>query len=476
MKSFKSGKCGDCVSCGKCGAPKDQGALRRKEEISATMRGFCVDNKYEKRLEGDAREKCFGLSFDVGTTTVVGMLWNMVSGELLGVKAEANPQAAHGADVISRIVFAGERDGNLHVLQSEITGCMNRIAGILTENLEIRREDVFDAVACGNTTMSHLLLGSCPSGLARAPFAPAFRGAVSRRAMDLGLEINPEANMALLPNIAGHVGSDVTSGLIASGIMHKDGVHLLIDIGTNGEIVLCADGKAAACSTAAGPAFEGASVRQGMRAATGAIERVDIGTGSVDVGVIGGCKPLGICGSGLMDAVSELFRAGLMDRTGRLLTAEAALGKGVAPAVASRLTERKTSREFLLVHDGAFGSVAVTQKDIREVQLAKAAMRAGIQLMLKDFGLTEADIQHIYIAGAFGSHIRTESAVRIGLIPDIGKERVLHIGNAAGAGAGKALLSVAARYEAEQTADGVRHTELAMDPLFQEVYLGAMAF
>ncbi|MCL1982801.1 MAG: ASKHA domain-containing protein [Clostridiales bacterium] len=476
MRAFERGKCGECVSCGRCGAPKDPGALKRKEEISATMREFRTDNEFEKSLEGDRRSRCFGLSFDVGTTTVVGMLWNLVSGELAGVKAEANPQAAHGADVISRIVFAGEKDGNLAVLQSEIIGCMNRIAGTLSESLKIPREDILDAVACGNTTMSHLIIGACPSGLARAPFAPAFYGAVNRNAASLGLKINPAANLALLPNIAGHVGSDVTSGLLSAGIMHKEGVHLLIDIGTNGEIVLCADGKAAACSTAAGPAFEGATVSQGMRAAAGAIERVDIGAAGVEVGVIGGLRPSGICGSGIIDAVSELFRAGLMDKTGRLYTAEAALQKGSPAEAAQHLREGKAGREFLLAGDGASGDVAVTQKDIREVQLAKAAMRAGIALMLKGFGLIEADIQHIYVAGAFGSHIRTESAIGIGLIPDIGKEKVLHIGNAAGVGAGMALLSDAARKEAAQTVLGVRHVELAADPLFQEVYLGAMAF
>ena len=440
--------------------------------VTATVRGKEIIHIEE----GDKSGECYGLSFDVGTTTVVGMLVNLISGEVIGMEAEANPQAAHGADVISRIMFAGESRENLKLMQSEIVKCLNRIAEGLAGTHGVSMGHIYDSVVAGNTTMSHLLLGVDPKRLALVPFTPVFCEAARMKAGEFGLKINRMADVTLLPNIAGHVGSDITAGIVASGIIEKRGNHLLIDVGTNGEIVLCADGRAVCCSTAAGPAFEGASIYQGMRAASGAIERVDITENGVSIRVIGGKKPSGICGSGIIDAVSELFKAGLIDRTGKLFTREKALEKGIAAELAGRLRDGKTGREFVLAYIDDADDVAITQKDIREVQLAKAAMRAGIGLLMKEFGLAEKDLQYVYIAGAFGNHIRTESAVGIGLIPDIGEEKILYIGNAAGIGAVMALLSLEARGHAKETAKKIRHIELAVDPSFQEVYLAAMAF
>jgi len=504
MKTSVSGKCGECVLCGKCNTPQAPDSLKRKEEMSAMVQGFRIDNEFKRKGGG---VEYFGLSFDIGTTTVVGMLWNLVSGEPAGAKAESNPQAAHGADVISRIMFAEKSKDNLLLMQREIIECLNRITGELIKSNGISPDSICDVTIAGNTTMSHLVAGICPGQLARAPFTPAFYGAVRKDAAEFGLSVNPKANVTILPNIAGHVGSDITAGIVAAGIMRKAGVYLMIDVGTNGEIVLCQDGKALACSTAAGPAFEGASVYQGMRASEGAIERVDIRNGEVLLQTIGDFKASGLCGSGIIDAAAELFKAGLVEKTGRLINAEKAREKGIAEALASRLRDGKTGREFVLayagsVDDGADGArddasgaddsangandandsangtedVVITQNDIREVQLAKAAIRAGIKLMLKEFGIDETSIEQIYIAGAFGNHIRPESAAGIGLIPDIGKEKIMYIGNAAGIGASMALLSTAAGEEINEAAKVIRHMELAEDPLFQDTYLKAMAF
>ena len=441
------------------------------------LREFQIDNEFQKRGDGI---QYFGLSFDVGTTTVVGMLWNLVTGEHAGAKAESNPQAAYGADVISRIMFAEKSRDNLLFMQREIIECLNRITDALIKANEISADSIYDITIVGNTTMSHLIAGACPGSLARAPFTPAFYGEVRKEAAEFGLSVNPKANVTILPNIAGHVGSDITVGVIAAGILVKAGTHLLIDVGTNGEIVLCRDGKALACSTAAGPAFEGASIHQGMRASKGAIERVELKDGEVSLQTIENVKATGICGSGVIDAAAELFKAGLVEKTGRLINAEKARERGLAEGFASRLADGATGREFALEYtDGAAdraGGVVITQNDIREIQLAKAAIRAGIKLMLKEFGMDEADIDNIYIAGAFGSHIRPESAAGIGLIPDIGKEKIIYIGNAAGIGASMALLSAEARKDINEAAKAIRHIELAGDPQFQDTYVKAMSF
>ena len=425
---------------------------------------------------GDRSGECYGFSFDIGTTTVVGMLWNLISGELLGVKAASNPQATHGADVISRIMFAGDGGKNLRVLRNEIIKCLNHIVGELTKDQGVSADNIYKAVIAGNTTMSHLVLGVNPKRLALAPFTPVFCDEVNEYADVFGIDINRRAIVTVMPNIAGHVGSDITAGIIASGILEKPGNHLMIDVGTNGEIVLCANGKALACSTAAGPAFEGAAIYQGMRAAAGAIEHVDIEGNEVSISVIEDEKPVGLCGSGIIDASAEIFKAGLIEKSGRLVTSEKALENGVDIKIASRLREGKTGREFVLAYAEDEGDIVITQNDIREIQLAKAAIRAGITLMLKELRLDAYELQCIYIAGAFGNHIRTRSAVKIGLIPDIGEDKITYIGNAAGAGAGMALLSEKAGQDARAAAKMVRHMELATDPMFQGAYLSAMSF
>jgi len=467
------GNCGRCKVC--CLLPEGDmaahyaGSLKRKEEISAGIQSLPVNNGY-------SGAECFGLSFDAGTTTVVGMLFDLVSGELLGVKAETNPQTAYGADVISRIMFAGKSRKNLLLMQEKILECLSGIAKSLTESRNIPLSNIYEVTIAGNTTMSHLITGTDPKTLAVAPFKPVFCESAEKNASEFGIKVNPDAKVTLLSNIAGHVGSDITAGILASGIARKKGVHLLIDVGTNGEIVLAYDGKLFACSTAAGPAFEGASIYQGMRAALGAVERVDITDDEVLTGVIGGADPAGICGSGILDAVSEMLKAGAINKTGRILTADKARLDGVPEKIASRIREGKTGREFVLAYRKGADDIVITQKDIREVQLAKSAIQAGINIMLKEAGLDEEDIDKLYIAGAFGNHIRAESAVRAGLIPDIGYEKIVYAGNTAGIGAAMALLSADARDEAEKTAKAVRHVELAENPSFQEVYIAAMAF
>ncbi len=331
----------------------------------------------------------------------------------------------------------------------------------------------------GNTTMSHLFLNIDPASLAVAPFAPAFTGEVVTDCRETGLNGAEDAKVIVVPNIAGHVGSDITAGIITRDLMQRDKGHLFIDIGTNGEIVLSAKGRITACSTAAGPAFEGSSIKYGMRAAAGAIERVFIDDNGVEISVIGDTKPIGICGSGIIDAVGELIKTGVVDKSGRLLGSDRLAKKGVSAKILEHIEESRDANgnDFVLFKgETPEESVYITQKDIREVQLAKAAISAGISIMMEEIGLTKEEIEKISIAGAFGNYIRNESAVNMGLLPRIELERIKAIGNSAGVGAAMVLLSKGSEEEAVRVSQIVEHIDLAEKKNFQDEYLKGMRF
>lgn len=443
--------------------------LQKGRKITAIMRnGAIVD------VGGDDCT-CYGLAVDIGTTTAVGMLWNIVSGEFQGAIALTNPQGTYGADVISRIMFAEKSDENLNMIHNKILFCINEMVEQFAQKNEMKSEQIYEISVVGNTTMSHLFLGVNPAQLARAPFAPVFCRKICGRAKDLGITSNPLADFYLLPNIAGHVGSDITGGIIFAEFMESGKKTILLDVGTNGEIVASANGKAIACSTAAGPAFEGASIYQGMRAAEGAIERVDI-KDDVELKVIGNAEPAGICGSGIIDAVAEMLEAGIIDKSGRLVTPEKLQEKGAADAIVQRLRTNEKNREFVLAYGNGRGDVVITQQDIREVQLAKAAIFAGMRIMMNDLGISEEDLDQVLIAGAFGNYIRQESALKIGLLPQISKAKIHSIGNAAGIGACMALLSEKKRAEADSVAEKIIHLELSACSEFQDEYIKQMKF
>ncbi|MGC2871998.1 ASKHA domain-containing protein [Ihubacter sp. mB4P-1] len=449
--------------------------LRKKENhlITLTHRdGLIIDVE-----EGDTEKANYGVAVDIGTTTAVVMLWNCANGTMIDVSAVTNPQGAYGADVISRITFAGEKDGNLGVLQKAVIDCINKAIDDFEAENHICRGNIYQMTVVGNTTMSHVFLGIDPAQLALAPFSPVFTEAASAEARDLGLKIFDRAEVYVAPNIAGHVGSDITAGIITTNLMDRDKGHLFIDIGTNGEIVLTGNGRAVACSTAAGPAFEGSSISQGMRAARGAIETVDIREDRVDIGVIGDCEPVGICGSGIIDAVGELIRTGIVDKSGRLLSREKLEKKGLSQKVIEHVRPDGKTNDFVLYFspDGK-SDVVITQKDVREVQLAKAAIAAGITIMMGEIGVTLDTLETVSIAGAFGSYIRNSSAIHIGLLPKVSEERIVSLGNAAGIGASMILLSQRCRENADKTAMEIEHIELAGRSDFQDEYMTAMMF
>ncbi|QIB69994.1 DUF4445 domain-containing protein [Aminipila butyrica] len=447
--------------------------LKESQELTLTLWGSQVLHAEA----GDQQWKNYGVAVDMGTTTVVIMLWDLNKGQLVQVAAKTNPQSVYGADVISRITGVMEDGQNLQKLQGLMIQCINEAVSSFEETEGVQAENIYRYSLVGNTTMSHILLGIDPCPLAVSPFEPVFTRGVEVRALELGLKGNTNAGVHLAPNIAGHVGSDITAGILTTSLLDWQQGHLFLDIGTNGEIVLAGKGRAAACSTAAGPAFEGSSIRQGMRAALGAIEQVEIEEEQVRIQTIGGGEPLGICGSGIIDAVGELIRTGLLDKSGRLLSKEKLRQKGISEPLLEHVREEGRSSQFVLYFspDG-FRDVVLTQKDLREVQLVKAAISAGMTILMKELGLELRELERITIAGAFGSYIRRESAVNMGLLPNVEEDKFFFAGNTAGIGAAMILLSADCQKAAEALARQIQHVELAARSDFQEYYMAAMGF
>ncbi len=448
------------------------GVLRRSGfRVTATL----IADRLVAVEPGDTTGRSFGLALDVGTTTLVGYLLDLNQGRLLATASQANPQRVYGADVISRINHASS--GGLKQLQSMVLGAANQIVSSLLEESGVLEKEVYEAVVVGNTTMTHLFLGVDPSHLAFAPFTPAFKGSMETRAGELGLRIHPEGRVVTLPGIAGHVGSDTLGVILATGLDRLEGFSLAVDIGTNGEIVLAGGDRLLTCSTAAGPAFEGGQIEHGMRAAEGAIESVEIGE-DIFLRVIGNSAPRGICGSGLIDAVAGLLRWGLVDRTGRLRDPREG-GGDLHPRLRSRLRWGANGYEFILAPgcDTPSGrDIVITQKDLRELQLAKGAIKAGISILLKEASLEPGEITRVFLAGAFGNYIRKESALALGLIPEIPPGRIFQLGNAAGEGAMMALVSGRERARAAALAEKVEHVELSVMKDFQEEFIKALNF
>lgn len=461
-------KCtGICSTCGRCkGGAMISGANDRKTRMLAYPEDFTP----EKGQQG------LGAAFDIGTTTVVGMLWDLNTGEQLATCAKTNPQNEFGLDVISRITYCGKDGENLEELRNKITGCLSEIITELCEKANVKTQEVLKATVCGNTTMSHLFAGYPPMSLALAPFAPAYTGTLRMSAKEAGLNIREDGTVVVLPNIAGHVGGDITAGIVASRVLDEKGLSIFIDIGTNGEIVLTDGTSAYACSTAAGPAFEGSAILHGMRAATGAIEKVQIEDGEVFFKTIGECEPEGICGSGLIDAIAQMIKSKLINKTGRLIAAEDVDKKHLDPKFKERLIEVERERRFILVFKEKGEDIVITQNDIREVQLAKAAISAGIQLMLEEMDKTLDQLDRVIVAGAFGNYIDKESAVTIGLLPALERDKIISAGNTAGAGVSMTLASQKEMDLAQSLPDRVKHVDLAALESFQNTYLAAMAF
>lgn len=424
---------------------------------------------------GDTTDTLFGVAFDVGTTTIAGYLVDLRQGIILASHAVHNPQGHFGADVVSRILHAQTESG-LAELQQAVVGGLNSVVNCLLSAAAIERESVYEAVCVGNTAMSHLLLGINPRYLGASPYLPVFTGMLTTAAADIGLHIAGDGVITLLPNIAGFVGSDTVAVMLAAQIDEQPGNCLAVDLGTNGELALKTQNGIWTASTAAGPAFEGVNLRSGMRATAGAISRIHVSGQSIDIETIAGAKPVGLCGSGLISAAAALLQAGVIEPSGRLL--DRAEVTQFAPRLAEQLCEGETGVEFVLVPavDSANGQdIVLSQNDIRELQLAKGAIRAGILALLRQSGC-ESGFDRVLLTGAFGSQADTDSILAIGLMPDISRESIVLQANAAGYGACLALVSVAQRRKAAALARSAGHIELANQPDFQTDFIQSLNF
>ena len=423
----------------------------------------------------DTTPALYGTALDIGTTTVAAYLYDLSSGELLNVRSMMNPQRKFGADVISRIAYAKKSQQAADEMRKIIAEGINDLIKQLADEAGIDQGDIYAAVFSGNTTMLHFLAGFDASGIAVSPFIPVTCRAVHMSAAELGITVNDNGYCLILPCVSAYIGADTVSAVIASGMHDSSGISLLVDIGTNGEIVLGGRDGLMACSTAAGPAFEGANIRFGMGGVTGAVDSFTLP--GFKYTVIGGTAAKGICGSGTVDAIAALLDAGAIDETGAL--AENSGAAGLPYEIRSRFTETDGMKSFVLVPaQETVGDepITITQKDIREIQNAKAAVAAGIETLISTAGISYGDIEKVYLAGGFGSTIHIQSAARIGLLPRQLADRVEAIGNASGSGASECLLSRKVQVIAEEIAGRIRYIELSASRIFTEKYVENMLF
>ena len=416
--------------------------------------------------------KCFGLAVDIGTTTVAGYLCDLATGDVAAVHSLMNPQVTYGEDVMSRVTYIMTHDGGLGELHREAIRAVNEIVKGVCSKAGIDPDDVLELCVVGNTVMHHLFLNISPENVGVSPFVPAVQDAMDLKASELGIKVNESANVHMLPIEAGFVGADNVAVLIAEAPYEKDEMQLIIDIGTNGEILVGNRHKLLAASCATGPALEGAHIKFGMRAAPGAVERVSINPETLDVEyrIIAGAdneRARGICGSGIIDAIAEMFRAGIIEKSGRF-------NKSID---SPRLIRDGNKREFIIARreETAIGKdITITTGDVRAVQLAKGAIYGASKILMGKLGIERVD--RVVLAGAFGSYIDRTCAMLMGMFPDCALEDVVAVGNAAGDGARMALLDIDKRRDADEQARRVEYVELTLEKEFEREYVDAMHF
>ena len=419
----------------------------------------------------------YGLTFDLGTSTLVGKIIRLSDGKEIAAISRLNSQSKYGADIISRIQYVKEQRHGLEELSRLIINDLNQITKQLLEEGDLKADDIFITVAAGNTTMQHLLLSLNPTDIAHAPFAPVSTDGLILRAADIGITLHPEALLYVMPSRSGYIGGDLISMILTSGCAEQDDkIALGLDLGTNGEIFLGNRKRLMTCSAAAGPALEGARISHGMIAKEGAIESVYAEDGNLRYQVIGNVKPRGLCGSGLVDLAAVLLERSIIDQGGLMQPPQG----GSGDTLSARVIERdKGIYDFLVAAtEESFSQKPIyfSQKDVRELQLAKGAVAAGIQILMDQMGVGIRDIDLVYVAGAFGNYIHPQSALRIGLIPKVDPKIIHTIGNAASTGASMVLLAKGYWKLANELANSLEHVELSTRPDFNEYFIENLNF
>ena len=424
---------------------------------------------------GDTTSSAYGMAFDIGTTSILGTLMDLSTGEQLASVGGLNPQAQYGGDLMSRIAYAQFDETKLATLRGKILSSINDFIRDACEKARVAPENVYKIMVVGNTCMHHIFLGVDVSYVGLAPYAPVVRDLLVYPARELPLKVAPHAKVCMLPIVAGFVGADTMACILATRIYESDQIRALVDIGTNGEVVMGSKDKLYACSAPAGPALEGAQIRHGMRGAMGAIERVNIDD-DVQCKVIGDAPAIGICGSGLIDACAKMLDAKVIDANG-LLRRDSMTA--LPEALQERICKGEGGRQFVLVRKENAGKdhdISITQADIRQLQLAKSAIYSGIVMLRDVMKLRNEHIHELMLCGGFGNYINIESSVKIRLLPELPTERITYMGNAAAVGAQMALLSETERMRAFDLAQKIEHVALAAMPEFQDIFVEGMNF
>jgi uncharacterized 2Fe-2S/4Fe-4S cluster protein (DUF4445 family) len=420
--------------------------------------------------KGNTSAVCYGLAVDIGTTKLACSLVNLATGDTEATSAMVNPQILYGEDILARIAYVMRNESGRRDIQKEVIEGINHLTAECCSKHKVSSRNIYEATMVANTAMHHLLLGIFPDHLALSPYIPAVKGALNIKAGELGLNINADANIHFLPVIAGFVGSDCVADVLATGLFGEKDNCLLLDIGTNTEVVIGNRNRMLSCSCASGPAFEGGHLKHGMQAMSGAIEKVALEPGSLKVSfsTVDNDLAKGICGSGILDCIAEMLKAGVINTKGLIQR---------DPWLPGVRKNKDGETEFVIVPAGkATRDIVVTQGDIGTIQLAKGAIYAGILILMQEMKIKPGELKHVYIAGAFGSHINPINARAIGLLPDVPLQTIRSVGNTALTGAKMALVSKKARRTCEKISDKVEYIELAAHPDFHSVFIESLRF
>ncbi|MBC2721628.1 ASKHA domain-containing protein [Desulfosporosinus sp.] len=443
----------------------------RAESYVLTVTVF--ENEVLEIEPGDTTKRLYGVAVDIGTTSVGLALYDLMDGNLQKVVSIENEQTAYGADVISRISFAKASQENARTMRSAVRRTINHLLKELESKTGVLRSEIYKMSIVGNTTMHHLLLGFDVSHLAVSPFVSVCNKPLEFSASELGLEINTQAKVFLLPNIGSFVGGDTVGAIVGAPEVLEPGNHLLIDLGTNCELFLKTDQTMMACSTAAGPAFEGAGIAYGMRAKQGAIEGVSITESGVNCEVIGGQDPIGICGSGLIEAIDEMKQAGVINKQGKVTVPDTA--DNLSADLRQRIRPTEKGREFILAYGTDQRSdVTINQKDVGELQLAKGAVCAGIKTLVEMAGISVSELDSVVLSGTFATYLKANNILNIGLVPDISPEKIKMVGNAAHVGAIRTLLNHQEMEMTHELYKKIRHIELGGSAKFSNYFMNSM--
>jgi uncharacterized 2Fe-2S/4Fe-4S cluster protein (DUF4445 family) len=438
-----------------------------------------VGQELVKIETGDTSNRCYGIAFDIGTTSVVGTLMDLNTGSSVAISSTLNDQAVFGADVITRISYTMTHKNGIGELQKKIIKTLNTLIKELLNKSNISNHEIYEIVITANATMVHLLLGLDPEAIGVTPFIPVLTDSYKLHADELNLKVLPHAHIFFLPHLGAYVGADIVGGLLASGIVQEDALRLLVDVGTNGEIILGSKNGAVATAAPAGPAFEGAQIKDGMRASEGAIESVRIFEDKIELQVIGDVPPVGLCGSGLLDVVAQLRMIGFLETSGKFVKSNNINTKSSTLFQQRMCTDNDGVQSFVLAWPNETGNnkqIVLTQRDIRELQFAKSAIAGGIEILMKKLNVNTNELKNIYLAGSFGNYINPVSAIVVGLVPPIPIDCIKSIGNSSGEGAKIALTSFRERQKVNKYENIVDYLELSGSTEFSDTFMKLLDF